>query len=194
MMPIASPAPDGPCLCGSDRTFSVCCASRFATDIAVWQRAREAECRLVTQIAAYGLRTWGPALFKDALHFFCIGPRSSASLQSLLPVFDAWYAFTWTPRFDECDLTPESWPTVPLGVAWLTTGPAAVGDFDHQFILTAAVSPYSLFLVEAVRPGWSLTILDLLTGRRFVAIDPEVSAHVRRDDILMSAVLTVDNR
>jgi hypothetical protein len=84
------------------------------------------------------------------------------------------------------------WPTGPLGVTWLESGLATVSEFDESFIVKAAESPYSAFLVEAVRPGWSLTMRDLMSGRRLLVVDPEVSTSVRPDDILFSAVLTLD--
>ena len=41
-------------------------------------------------------------------------------------------------------------------------------------------------------PGWSLVVRDLLTGRRFRVVEPEISEDVRSEQILLSAVLTVD--
>ena len=58
--------------------------------------------------------------------------------------------------------------------------------------MTASESPCSLFLVEHVRPRWDLTVTDVMTGRTFRVIDPEVSTLIRPDEILVSAVLTLD--
>lgn len=44
----------------------------------------------------------------------------------------------------------------------------------------------------AVTPGLSLEARDLLTGRSFGIFDPEVSLHAEPDQILVSAVLTID--
>lgn len=87
---------------------------------------------------------------------------------------------------------PEDWPTPPLGVTWLASHSPALTGADRAFIVTVAESPYSLLLVQDVRSSWSLEVRDLFTGRGFVVIDPDISAHARPDDILLSAIVTLD--
>jgi hypothetical protein len=180
------------CLCGSGRLFSACCASASLADIAAWQRARETERRLVRRISEFAISAWGLDMLRAAVHEFSIGRHSADSLQSTLPMFDPWFTFTWIPNHqDDYMPVPENWPTVPLALAWLASGSAAVSDFDRAFIMMAADSPYTCLLVETVRPGWSLTARDLMTGRRFRLVDPEISGRARPEDIVFSAVLTL---
>jgi hypothetical protein len=110
-----------------------------------------------------------------------------------MPVFDRWFAFTWVANPENEDIeVPDTWPTASVGVSWLASGPTPASSYDQAFIVRAADSPYSVFQVEEVRPGWSLTIRDMMTGRRLRVVDPEISACARPDDILFSAVLTLD--
>lgn len=155
----------------------------------------ETERRLVRQTIEYALSTWGQDLFANGLRHFTYTKGSPESLMMALPAFDRWFAFSWIPNLEleEEDLrVPDTWPTATLAVAWLTSQLAPVDDFDRAFVVTAAASPYSLLRVEGIRSGWALSVMDLLTGRRFVVVDPEISAHARPDDILFSAVLTLD--
>lgn len=116
----------------------------------------------------------------------------------LLTVFDRWFAFTWVPNSKDDDDeemeidVPEDWPTAPLSVTWLASGRTPASAFDRAFIVTAAASPYSVFLVEGVRSGWFLEVRDLLSGHRFRVVDPEISQHARCEDILLSALITLD--
>jgi len=191
-MTMQSPKSIEPCLCGSGHLFHACCATRVAADIAAWQQAQGAERRLAKSIAEYALRNWGWDLFRRALTLFST-VRQPAALLMAMPVFDRWFAFTWIPNPEDEEIdVPDTWPTAPLGVTWLASGLATVSEFDQSFIVKAAESPYSAFLVEAVRPGWSLTMRDLMSGRRLLVVDPEVSTSAQPDDILFSAVLTLD--
>lgn len=183
---------NGPCLCGSGRPFHTCCATCFATDVAAWRRAQEAERRLVRSIIEYSLRTWGWELFGRALRLFSTRKDSPEAVLIAMPVFDRWFAFTWIANLEDEDIdVPDTWPTASLGVTWLASRSATVSRFDQSFIVRAADSPYSVFQVEGCRPGWSLTIRDLMSGRRLLVVDPEISRCARPDDILFSAVLTL---
>jgi hypothetical protein len=53
---------------------------------------------------------------------------------------------------------------------------------------------YSALLVEAIVPGWTLTVRDMLTGRRVRIVDPEISRRAQPDDLLLSAFLTIEQR
>lgn len=170
----------------------------LASHVAAWQRARDAERRLVHPIVEYARLTWGPDLFALACRFFTVGTYSRESMCKSLPMFDPWFAFRWIPNINEDEddddvrVAPRDWPTVPIAMAWLASGRAGrASAFDQAFIMRAAASPYSFLLVEAVRSGWSLTVIDLMTGRRLVVVDPEISARVRPDDLLLSAILTI---
>jgi hypothetical protein len=94
-------------------------------------------------------------------------------------------ALLLVPRRDELEdedfRIPESWPTASLGVSWLASASSSVSDFEQTFIVTAARSPHSLLLIESVVPGWSLAVRDLLTGRRFHIVEPEISRDVRSE-------------
>jgi hypothetical protein len=151
----------------------------------------------VPQILEFERRTWGLELRNEAIDFFYVSRTSSESAYSAAPAFMRWFPFTWVPgqladlENGACEI-PESWPTASLGLTWLGSASVSASDFEETFIVTAARSPYSLLLVESVVPGWSLAVRDLLTGCRFRVVDPEVSQHVRSEQILFSAVLTIE--
>lgn len=159
---------------------------------AAWRRARQAEERLIAPISHYAVERWGRSLLAAAIRTLRQG-QSALSLVRLCPVFDAWFALIWLPRLDDdVGTEPREWPTSTIGLSWLTSGSASASAFEQAFILAASEATYSLHLVEAVTPGWSLALRDLLTGRLVHAVDPEIADRVRRGEILMSGVLTLD--
>lgn len=191
------PLADEPCPCGSEQPFNSCCADRYGSELSAWLRVRQAEYHLVPHILEYERRRWGLDLRNEAIGLFYMSRTSSESAYSAVPAFMRWFPFTWVPDWrdeleDEDFRIPESWPTASLGVSWLASASSSVSDFEQTFIVTAARSPHSLLLVESVVPGWSLVVRDLLTGHRFRVVEPEISQDVRSEQILFSAVLTIE--
>jgi hypothetical protein len=191
------PLPREPCLCGSRRPFVSCCAERHRADVRAWQRVRRIEAHVVPRIVEYLRQMGGPPLWQAAVGDFFVGCTSPESVRCALPTFLRWCALTWVPDWrddvdDARDKVPKGWPSAPVGVTWLAAASPGVDSAAHTFILTAARSPYSFLLIESVVPGWSLVVRDLLTGRRFRVVEPTMSAHVQCEDILLSAVLTID--
>src|SRR5688572_27598824 len=114
-----------------------------------------------------------------------------------MPAFTRWCPRTWLPDWrDEVEDTredvPENWPSAPFGVTWLAAAPPGRCSDEQPLTLTPARSPYSFLLVESVVPGSSLVVRDLLTGRRFRVVEPAISARVQCEDIVFSAILTID--
>lgn len=185
------------CLCASRATLCALCSAQRAADLSAWRLARAAEERLAPLIADHAERRWGPRLLAHAVRDFRIGEHSRESLERTLTAFAPWFGFTWLPNWTddlediETDI-PADWPTTSLGVTWLASAQSSASPWEQVFTVTAAESPYSFWVVEAVRPGWLLVVRDLLTGRRVGVVDPEISARARPADTLLSAVVTVD--
>jgi hypothetical protein len=185
------------CLCGSGRSFASCCADRHASELRAWRRVRRIDEAVTPRIIEYLREIGGPPLWQHALHSFFLGCTSAESVRCAMPSFIRWCPLTWVPDWrDEVEHSdaevPEGWPSAPVGVTWLASASPGVGSDEQTFILTAARSPYSFLLVESLVPGWSLVVRDLLTGRRFRVVEPEISARVQCEDILFSAILTID--
>lgn len=185
-----------PCPCASGRAFGSCCGELCACELAAWRQVLHTEARLMRRIKQFARQTWGLDLLREAIRLFFLAETSDDSKRSVVPAFHCWHAFTWVPDFTDLDgeryPVPDGWPSASLGVTWLVSGAPQVSHVDQTFILTAARSPHSLLLVESVVPGWSLVVRDLLTGRQFHVVEPEISRDVEPDQILFSAVLTLD--
>jgi len=62
--------------------------------------------------------------------------------------------------------------------------------FHCEFIEQACKSPTSFFVVEAVTPGRSLDIKDILTGRRFHVLEQSASQTLKVGDLTFTRVIT----
>lgn len=185
------------CLCGSGRSFASCCADRHASELQAWRRVRRIDEAVTPRIIEYLREIGGPPLWQGGLRRFFFGRTTPAGVRSAMPTFVRWCPLTWLPDWrdeveDASEEVPEGWPNAPVGVTWLASTPPGVDTYEQTFILTAARSPYSFLLVESVVPGWSLVVRDLLTGCQFRVVEPEISKRVQCEDMLFSAVLTMD--
>lgn len=190
-MDVHPPDPREPCLCGSGRPFNVCCAAAYAETTAAWRRVRDTTPRLINEISAYAVDRWGPELLSAAFERF-LSSRDDRDMRFRWNLFYRWLAYTWIPNWDDPDDPPSDWPASPIGVVWLEAHRDSATEYETHFVMTASESPCSLFRVDRVTPRWDLTVTDAMTGRTFRVIDPEVSTLVRPDEMLVSAVLTLD--
>jgi len=191
LMHVPPPDPREPCLCGSGRPFDGCCAEAYAETTAAWRRVREATPRLIKDISAYAVDRWGQDLLRGAFEQFQ-SSSDDRDMRFRWNLFYRWLAYTWIPNWDDPEDPPSAWPASPIGVVWLEAHRDSATEYDTHYVMTASESPCSLFRVDRVTPRWDLTVTDMMTGRAFRVIDPEVSTLVRPDEILVSAVLTLD--
>ena len=181
-MAAAAPGRNDPCLCGSGRKFKHCCLPARNAEDAARLHLRTAEGRVVDGLLRVIDATWGEPLIVHAWEDFWVYddvPEDMVTTPEFEPMFVPWLVLSFVPdpEAEEADAT---WPTEPIGLAWLATTDAEVPDLDRVYIETACGSPMSVFAVGRVMPGRSLDLKDVLTGRRFHVL--EVVQHRRRPD------------
>jgi len=193
-MASAAPGRNDPCPCGSTRKFKHCCLPARSAEDAARLRLRTAEGRVVDGLLRVIDATWGEPLILHAWEDFWVYddvPEEMATMPEFEPMFVPWLVlgFVPDPEVDEADAT---WPTEPIGLAWLATTGAEVPDLDRAYIETACRSPMSVFAVERVIPGRSLDLKDVLTGRRFHVLEQGASRNLRPADLIFTRVVTMD--
>jgi hypothetical protein len=97
--------------------------------------------------------------------------------------------FAFVPESAEDEL-PAGWPTEPVALHFLHHEVESAPEFQYEFIEQACKSPASFFVVEAVAPGRSLDIKDLLTGRRFHVLEQSASQTLKVGDLTFTRVIT----
>ena len=138
--------------------------------------------------------TWGDPLIVHAWEDFWIYddvPEDMVTTPEFEPMFVPWLVLSFVPD-PEAEAADATWPTEPIGLAWLATTDAEVPDVDRAYIETACRSPMSVFAVERVVPGRSLDLKDVLTGRRFHVLEQGASVNLRPADLIFTRVVTMD--
>jgi hypothetical protein len=189
-----TPGRNDPCPCGSDRKFKHCCLPLLSAEDAARVRLRTVEGRVVDGLLRHIDATWAEPLIAHAWEDFWIyddDPDDMVNTPEFDPMFVPWLVlgFVPDPHSEEVDST---WPTEPIGLAWLATTDAEVPDLDRVYIETACRSPMSVFAVERVIPGRSIDLKDVLTGRRFHVLEQGASRSLRVADLLFTRVVTID--
>jgi hypothetical protein len=183
-----------PCPCGSGRKFKHCCLERQTAEDATRARLRSAEGRVVDALFKFTANTWGGPLIAHAWEDFWVYedvPDDMPSTPEFGTMFIPWLVLGFVAD-PECDEARDDWPAQPIGLEWLASGAATISDLDRTFIETACRSPLSAVVVEQVTVGRSLDLKDVLTGKRFHALEQNASRTLRPTDLLFTRVLTVE--
>ena len=193
-MSIDASGRNDPCPCGSGRKFKHCCLQSRATEDSSRLRLRGAEGRVVDALLRFTAETWGEPLMLHAWEDFWNYedvPEDLPTTPEFDPMFIPWLVLGFVPDPD-ADAADPTWPSQPIGLAWLATTEPDLSDVDRAYIETACRSPMSVFAVEQVTRGRSLDLKDVLTGSRFHVLEQSASQTLRPADLVFTRVLTID--
>ena len=181
-----------PCPCGSGRKFKHCCLHARDTEDALRLRLRTVGGVLVPALFAFAAEAFGEDYLGEAWEEFFLWhdvPETFDDSREFGTTFDPFLAFDFVPDATEDEL-PEGWPTEPLARHFLHHAVETAPDLHREFIEQACKSPASFFVVEAVEPGRSLDIKDILTGRRFHVLEQSASRTLQVGHVTFTRVVT----
>ena len=203
--PTQPPGRNDPCPCGSGRKYKQCCLASRGEEDSARMRIRRTEGRIVERLLEFILRTWGAPFVREAWEeFFVWGavPEDMLGTQEFDPMFVPWLTTMFVPESTEYDddegreaerreASDAPWPTEPVATHWLATEAPKLDLFERQWIAAVCRSPMSAFVVEAVVPGRSVDLKDILTGRRFHVLEQSASQTFQRHDVTFSRVVSI---
>jgi hypothetical protein len=190
---MTAPGRNDPCPCGSGRKFKHCCAERRAAEDAARLRIRNAEGRVVDALFKYALDQWGKAFFYEAWEEFFTWedvPEDIPGTREFDPMFVPWFVLGYEPD-PHTDRFKPDWPTTTVGLHWLQAEKPDLSEFERAYVITACASPMSASVVEAVEPGRSVDLKDILTGRRFHVLELSASTTFQPGDVAFTRVVTM---
>lgn len=190
-----TPGRNDPCPCGSGRKFKHCCLEAWSAEDAARRRIRNAEGHIVETLVDYIGATWGETFTYVAWEEFFVWddvPEDLATTPEFDTMFLPWLTLGYAPDPHDDDVKAD-WPSEPVGLHWLRVNEDAAGvtELEREYIRAACASPTSAFVVEAVAPGRSLDVKDILTGKRFHVLEQGASKTLRRHELLFARVVTV---
>jgi hypothetical protein len=180
------------CPCGSGRKFKHCCLRARTEEDSQRIKLRSAEGVLVQALFSYAVQKFGEEFFDEAWDEFFLwndAPDDVEGSKEFGTTFDPFFVFAFVPESAEDEL-PAGWPTEAVALHFLHHEVESAPAFHHEFIEQACKSPASFFVVEAVAPGRSLDIKDILTGRRFHVLEQSASQTLRVGDLTFTRVIT----
>lgn len=189
---MAAPGRNEPCPCGSGRKFKHCCLRAQNEEDSQRMKLRSAEGVLVPALFSYAVQEFGEEFFDEAWDEFFLwkgAPDDVEDSKEFGTTFDPFFVFAFVPESAEDEL-PAGWPTEPVALHFLHHEVESAPAFQHQFIEQACKSPASFFVVEAVAPGRSLDIKDILTGGRFHVLEQSASQTLRVGDLMFTRVIS----
>ncbi len=188
----AAPGRNEPCPCGSGRKFKHCCLRAQNEEDSLRMKLRSAEGVLVPALFSYAAQEFGDEFFDEAWAEFFLwndAPDDIEDSKEFGTTFDPFFVFAFVPESAEDEL-PAGWPTEPVALHFLHHEVESAPEFQYEFIEQACKSPASFFVVEAVAPGRSLDIKDILTGRRFHVLEQSASQMLKVGDLTFTRVIT----
>ncbi len=189
---MAAPGRNEPCPCCSGRKFKHCCLRAQNEEDSQRMKLRSAEGVLVPALFSYAVQEFGEEFFDEAWDEFFLwndAPDDVEHSKEFGTTFDPFFVFAFVPKSDEDEL-PAGWPTEPVALHFLHHEVESAPQFQYEFIEQACKSPASFFVVEAVAPGRSLDIKDVLTGRRFHVLEQSASKALKVGDLTFTRVVT----
>ena len=188
---MASTGRNDPCPCGSGRKFKQCCLRQRDAEDAARIRLRTAEGLLIPALFAYAADELGPEFLEEAWEAFFLWedvPEEIESSREFGTTFDPFLVFSFIP--DPADDLPDGWPTEALALHFLHHEVESCPDEHREFIEQACRSPASFLVIEAVVPGRTIDLRDILTGRRFHVLEQSASRTLQVGDLTFTRVVT----
>lgn len=190
-----TPGRNDPCHCGSGRKFKHCCLGAQSAEDSARLKIRRVEGHIVDILMAYAMESWGAPFLATAWHEFFLWeavPEEMIETPEFSAMFIPWVTTLYVPD-PEDENTDDEWPVEPVALHWLANERPLLDAYDRHWITAACRSPLSAFVVEAVAPGRSIDLRDILTGRRFHVLEQGASRTLKRHHVTFSRVVTVAN-
>jgi len=187
------------CPCGSGKKFKKCClsAGRIIVSDNEWQRIRETEGRLMTEILLPWVRSTAPSLPLYAWDEFWFGEKSWP--QDLYEgvagqLFDAWFLFNWKPIIPRTMTQTEIEEGFPIALQYLQKKGYRISDFEKRFIREICCTHFSFYVVKDVILGKSLTLKDIFLKSEVIVKELQGSSVLKAGDIVFTRVLSMDGQ
>jgi hypothetical protein len=190
-----APGRNDACPCGSGRKYKHCCLEVRDDVERRWRSVREAEGRVIPQILEYAFDRVGKTATGAAWKYFSAGtlPLEHATENpDFEQLFLIWFLFDWQKPGTSLKLSTHTWPARPIAASFLDERGMVLPPLDERVVRTALAAPLSFSVVEAVAPGRSIDLRDILTGARHTVLERSASQSVQAGGILFAKVLTLD--
>ena len=188
------------CSCGSGKKYKKCCflqiVQKFEPSDSDWIELRKTEGTVIeTHLMPYVLNEFPKDIFDAALEEFLPFDDlpDQIDMESFFePFFIPWFLFNWIPaeNFGVAAFDPMS----TIAQNYLKKHVKKLTGLEKRFIQAMNKTYYSFYGILEVHFEKSIVMKDLLLGSLHTTKERQGTHYVKRGDIILSRILTLNNQ
>jgi uncharacterized protein YecA (UPF0149 family) len=187
-----------PCYCGSGKKYKKCCLSETPLparqDSEVWLNMRRTEGKLVEMLMPLATQYYGKEPMSEAIREFFAWPEEDIVMEDRLFIleqtFVPWLLFNWEPDSHEPCL--KKFGEIVFAKHYLKNHRHELSDFERQFIEANLKTHYSVYQVQKIEVGESMTLFDILREVTVTVIESRATQSLQVGQLIMARVLTME--
>ena len=190
-----------PCPCGSGKKYKKCCLNKSVTppEALHYRRLSEVHDKLWPKLADYGADVFGEMAPQVAFAEFLGWPDpedvpDEEAFDRASHLFWPWYIFNWEYcALDDQDGLLEGPEDRTITELYLQKKKIDPESLEGRFLMAANRSPYSFHEIISTDVGHTVTIRDVLTGRKVLVQERLGSESMQKGDIIFGRAVLVDD-
>ncbi|HVB77505.1 MAG TPA: SEC-C metal-binding domain-containing protein [Candidatus Nitrosotalea sp.] len=187
-----------PCPCGSGLKYKNChlgteAGSRPPDDL--WHRLHALSARLPTELLRFASNRYGRELLNEAwLEFAPFEDQQPFDPDSIhIPVFMPWFFYHWRPETENTVVPRDQVDRFPIVSLYLSRRGRREEPLVVRYLEACRRSALSFLQIDEVSVGAGLSVTDTLTGWQGFVSERSGSESLRRGDIVLAKVVTLDD-
>jgi SEC-C motif len=182
---------NAPCPCSSGKKYKKCCMMKRQTESFTRSLVHHKIDALIPEILEYTEQNYSENVILEAWSDF-YGQDTGLKENPYADMFIKWFLFLWIPEEAE-ESDGGSYPSLQtIGAHFLKARKHNMDSLSIKILEASLKDPLSFWQVEAVEDQRGVLVKDLLLGRECFVEDITGSEHLKKWDILLASMHTVD--
>jgi len=191
-----------PCPCGSGKKYKKCCLNKSnvipAIDLA-YRRISKVYKELEPKLEKYMLKHFNDEIIDDALYeFFCWPDEeddffTEDAMDSLQDLYRPWILYNWDcgPDLDKTWVKEEM--KITIAEAYIKDNYKRINATEKKLIKAVSHEPYCFWDVTGVKPGQSMDLKNIMTGKVITVQEHMGSEYVKPKDIVFARAVVIED-
>ena len=191
-----------PCPCGSGKKYKKCCLNKNkvlpAIDLA-YRRISKVYNELEPKLEKYMLKHFDNDIIQDALYeFFCWPDEEDEyftddAMDSLQDLYRPWILYNWDCCPDLDEIWAEKDMEITIAEAYMKENFKKISELEKKLIRAISRKPYCFWEVMGVKPGQSIDLKNIITGKTVTVQEHMGSGYVKPKNIVFARVVVIED-
>lgn len=191
-----------PCPCGSMKKYKKCCLNKNniipASDIA-YRRISKSYQELEPKLEKYMIKHFNKDVLEDAFYeFFCWPDEedeyfTEEAMDSLHDLYRPWILYNWNCGQDLDKSGVGMDVQITIAEAYLKENIQKISTMEKNLIKAISHEPYCFWEVTEVKPGKSIDLKNIMTGKAITVQEHTTSGSVNPKNIIFTRAVVVEN-